>query len=312
MSDNASPAGLAAASEQLRRLLGSDLDYRRRWLVHAQRMRTTEINYAAVSQVVALYLWDQGLKSDTDTDLPRKLRDRIRQALRGELLTYETLTWITQAFGFAREDASQVWDAFAGKSATDLDGDGIAFTLRTPPIPLIKPQQLQTTALFARYYVNRNRALAKIETSHIVVALEDGVDTYAYSPRATASEVDVIAGGKFVRFHDSAPGFTGVEIKLDRPLRKGQQTSLQYSTLHNESKKPCTHLRRATRKRMENIDMRVIFEDVYPVKAWWSTWDAYDEGNIVSDVPAKLENGSELHQFISYAEQAVAGFRWDW
>lgn len=49
-------------------------------MAHVQRMRNEEINYAAVSTVIALHLWDKGLKPDTDADLPRRLRDRVRQA----------------------------------------------------------------------------------------------------------------------------------------------------------------------------------------------------------------------------------------
>jgi len=275
-------------------------------------MRTSEINYAAVTQVVALYLWDHGLKTDTDRDLPRKLRDRVRQALRGEQLTYETLTWLIEAFEFSMDDTHKVWDAFAGGSVTNLGDDGIAFTLRTLPVPIVKPQRHRTTALFSRYYIGADRTLNRIETSHVMVALENGVDTFAYSPRDTLTDAIVISGGSFIGFHKSAPGFIGVEFRLDQPLLKGQYTSLQYFTTHRAAPEQCTQLRRAARKRIDNVDMRVVFDGVYPTRAWWCVWDDYDKGNEVLVTPVKVTHESELHQFIPYVEEAVVGFKWEW
>jgi len=312
MTDTVPPETVASAAAQLRELLASHPVYRQRWRAHARRMRTNEINYAAVSQVVALYLWDHGLKADTDRDLPRKLRDRVRQALRGELLSYETLTWLIEAFEFDTNDRHMVWNAFAGRSVADLGEDGIAFTLRTPPVPIIKPQRHRSTALFSRYYIGGDRTLKRIETSHVIVALEDGVDTFAYSPRDTVTDATVISGGSFVGFHKSNPGFIGVEFKLDHPLRKGQHTSLQYFTTHRAAPEQCTQLRRAARKRIDNVDMRVIFNGVYPTNAWWCAWDDYDKGSEVLMAPVEITSGSELHQFVPYVEEAVVGFKWEW
>jgi hypothetical protein len=312
MPDPMPPGEVVAAAEQLRELLTTHPAYRRRWMAHAHRMRTSEINYAAVSQVVALYLWDHGLKADADRDLPRKLRDRVRQALRGEQLTYETLTWLIEAFEFNTDDTHKVWGAFAGGSMTSLGDDGIAFTLRTLPVPIVRPQRHRTTALFSRYYIGMDRTLNRIETSHVIVALEDGVDTFAYSPRDSLTDATVISGGSLVGFHKSTPGFIGVELRLARPLLKGQYASLQYFTTHRAASEQCTQLRRAARKRIDNVDMRVIFEGVYPRRSWWCAWDDYDKGNEVLVASVEVSHGSELHQFIPYVEEAVVGFKWKW
>src|SRR6266568_2568164 len=200
-----------AAAEALRELLLSQPEYKRRWMAHVRRLRTDEVSYAAVSQVVALHLWDQGIVSDSDTDLPRRLRDRIRQALRGEQLSYETLTWLIEAFEFNVADAHTIWDAFAGTSVANLNSEGVSFTLKTPPVPMVSPQRHQTKAMFSRYFINPNRMLERIETSHAMVALEDGVDIFGYSPRDTIVDVQVIGGGTFSCFRESVPGFIGVE-----------------------------------------------------------------------------------------------------
>jgi hypothetical protein len=308
-----SPDEVAAAAALLREMLQTNAAYRRRWLAHAKRLRSDDISYAAVSQVVALHLWEQGIVSENDTDLPRRLRDRMRHALRGEQLSYETLTWLVEAFEFSVTDAHAIWDAFAGASNVNLSSEGVSSTLKTPPVPMVSPQRHQTKAMFSRYFINANRMLERIETSHAIVALEDRVETFGYSPRDTLVDVQVISGGTLAGFRPSTPGFVGVEFRLDRVLRIGQHASLQYFTTHRETPQPCTQLRRAARNRINDVDMRIIFDDeTLPRRAWWCAWDSYDGGNIVQKTPVELNLHQELHQFLSYVEYSVVGFEWEW
>jgi len=145
-----------------------------------------------------------------------------------------------------------------------------------------------------------------------MVALEDGVDTYAHSARDTLIDMTVVAGGKIVAFHESAPGFVGVEFKLDQPLFKGQPTSLQYVSTHHPTSKPCTEVRRAARGRVDNIDLRVCFDQSRPRRAWWTVWDAHLDGTSVHSEEVDVTDVGELHRFVSFIEQTVVGFRWEW
>ncbi|MGW9438663.1 hypothetical protein [Streptomyces sp. NPDC055607] len=302
----------AEAGRRLRLLLAGRRAYRTRWLAHTQRRRGDDVSYSGVAQVIALHLWDSGLRAETDHALPRRLRDRVRQALLGRQLTHETITWIVESFRFTPEDAAEVWNSFSGHSAVDLDGNGVAFTLRTPPVALVRPQGHRTTALFSRYYISPGRALRSIETSHILVALHDGLDTLAYSPRDTVTEVESVVGGTFVGFRPSSPGYIGVEFQLDRPLAAGEHASLQYTTLHRPASAPCLHVRRAARKRIDNVDIRVVFESARPRHAWWCVWDTYDGSEPVRAIDTEISPEGELHQFFPYLEQAVVGFQWQW
>ncbi|MFB6718696.1 hypothetical protein ACFCV3_00960 [Kribbella sp. NPDC056345] len=205
-----------------------------------------------------------------------------------------------------------MWGLLAGKSATDLGGEGVAFTLTHPAVPLVKPQNHRTIALFSRYFIEPKHSLYRIETSHIIAALEDRVTSYGYSPRDTVEEVIVDSGGRFVGLHDSDPGFVGVEIELDPPLMLGQHSSLQYSTIHQRETQPRNQVLRAARKRLENVDMRVIFDGQPPRRSWWCHWDGYAGGQPSYEVSVDLSATSELHQFVPYLEQAVVGFRWEW
>ncbi|WP_405009466.1 hypothetical protein [Kitasatospora sp. NBC_01539] len=310
--DDPQAQGAAAAGSALRGLLTGRPAYRNRWLAHVRRKRGDGISYSAVSQVVALHVWDSGLRPDTDRDLPRRLRDRVRQALLGEQLTHETVTWLTDSFGFSAEDTALVWEAFSGRSELDLDGSGITFTLRHPPVPLVQPQRHRTTALFSRYHLDADRMLRRTEHSHVLLALEDGVDSYAYSPRDTVTGVESVVGGTFSGFRPSSPGFVGLRFGLDRRLRRGQHASLHYTTVHRPTPGPCVQLRRAARKRIDNVDMRIVFDRAVPRRAWWCAWDDYDAGELVREVPLAVGADGVMHQFLPYLEEAVVGFRWEW
>lgn len=305
-------SGAAAAGNRLRVLLAEHREYRQRWWAHARRRHGNDISYSGVAQVIALHLWDTGLRADTDRELPRKLRDRVRQALLGSQLTHETITWFLESFEFSAEDAREVWDAFSGSSVIDLKGGGIAFTLRNPPVAMIQPQGHRTTALFSRYYISADRSLRRIENSHVIVAVQDGLESFAYSPRDTVTSVESVVGGTFYRFHPSSPGYIGIELKLDRRLTEDEYSSLQYATLHRTTPDPCVHVRRAARKRIDNVDMRVIFEATAPRRAWWCVWDDYSGPEPVRKVPVSISLNREMHQFIPYMEQAVVGFQWEW
>lgn len=306
------PSRVAAAGHRLRVLLAERRAYRYRWSAHTRRQRGSEVSYSGVAQVIALHLWEAGLRADTDRELPRKLRDRVRQALLGKQLTHETITWFFEAFEFSTDDMREVWDAFSGHSAVDLRGSGVSFTLRTPPVALVRPQGHRTTALFSRYYISGCRALKRIETSHVLMALQDGLDVFAYSPRDTVTSVEEVVGGTFSGFRPSSPGYVGVELQLDRKLSTYEYSSLQYATLHRPAPDLCVHVRRAARHRIDNVDMRVIFEAVAPRRAWWCAWDDYSGAEPVRKARVEISPEGELHQFIPYLEQAVVGFQWEW
>ncbi|MER8197574.1 hypothetical protein ABTY00_26905 [Streptomyces microflavus] len=236
----------------------------------------------------------------------------MRQALLGNQLTHETITWFLESFEFSEEDTREIWDTFSGRSAVDLEGGGIAFTLRNPPVAMIRPQGHRTTALFSRYYVSAGRSLRRIETSHVIVATQDDLENFAYSPRDTVTSVESVVGGTFSGFHSSNPGYVGIELKLDRRLAKDEYSSLQYTTLHRATPDPCVNVRRAARKRIGNVDMRVIFEATAPRITWWCVWDDYSGPKPVRKTPVNLSPDREIHQFIPYMEEAVVGFQWEW
>lgn len=89
---------LHAASSYLYELLVRPGKYRKLWELRVDRPGSRPVNEAAVARVLAEYLWEVGERSDTDTELLRRLRDRVSRALAGSVLSAETLRWFVEAF----------------------------------------------------------------------------------------------------------------------------------------------------------------------------------------------------------------------
>jgi uncharacterized protein YneR len=164
-------------SRLLRELLLSRPEYRRRWQERSRRRRSDSINRAGVAQVVALYLWGSGERPDSMTSLPRHIKDRIRRALAGESITPQTLTWFVEAFDMDRHDEDSLWAAFAGDR--DMHA-GISYTI-TRKRDLALRQRHRTIALFARYSIAADHGFIKLRSSHMIMALGDGVDVYPFT-----------------------------------------------------------------------------------------------------------------------------------
>lgn len=311
MAEEPASSGIENAGRLLFDLLTTRPAYKRRWQARTKRLRSPAISYAAVARVVTEHLWEQAIYPDTDQKLARSLRGRIERALQGKALTFDTLEWITEAFEFDEPDRHNVWNAFSGGGVEELEDGGIKNTLINAKPPIITPQRHRTTALFSRYVVDGSQMLKQVDTSHVMVAQEDGVDSYAHNPRDTLLDMRAVAGGKVVAFHESAPGFIGVEFKLSQPLRKGQSTSLQYIATYNPTSQPCTQVRRAARGRTDNVDIRVCFEGTPPRHAWWCVWDDHIDGNALRRLSVDVVDG-QLHRFVPYIEQTVVGFEWEW
>src|SRR3989442_620924 len=102
-------SGVEEAGQYLRELLERLGPYRCLWEQRAGRLRGTQINQAAVGRVLSEYLWDSGLRSEDNVELPRELKDRVMRALEGAVLTPETLSWFIGAFSISEADASRLW-----------------------------------------------------------------------------------------------------------------------------------------------------------------------------------------------------------
>ncbi|GGV30074.1 hypothetical protein GCM10010495_53050 [Kitasatospora herbaricolor] len=123
------PAASAAAGRQLAALLAAPGRYRTRWLRHVARATPGRINQAAVTRVLAEWLWLGGEASEGDI-LPRALRDRVSRALGGRALSAATLRLFVAAFDMTGADEARLWDLLDGRP--DPGADPAALAASTP------------------------------------------------------------------------------------------------------------------------------------------------------------------------------------
>ncbi|GHH71945.1 hypothetical protein GCM10018781_34110 [Kitasatospora indigofera] len=114
----AAPAAAAEAGRHLAALLTAPGRYRTRWLRHVARATPGRINQAAVTRVLAEWLWLGGEASEGDI-LPRALRDRVSRALGGRALSAATLRLFVAAFDMTGADEARLWDLLDGRPEGD-------------------------------------------------------------------------------------------------------------------------------------------------------------------------------------------------
>lgn len=307
MAGDSQAVGAAETSRHLRELLLTRLEYRRLWQEQVERRRTGDISKAGVARVIALYLWGSGEVADSETDLPRNLKDRVRRALEGDAISYQTVSWFIHAFGMDSRDEQTLWATFA------LDQErGISYSM-TSDRGLALRQRHRTIALFERYSIGADRNLATRHTLQTIMALEDDVDVYPFDHEPTSEHVAVIYGGSARKRYVYADGRHMDAIMLDRPLKRGETSSLEYITPYRPGDYCSAELRRSARGRSENIDIAVSFpECALPQAVYWTVWPDQLTGAPVREERVGLDDRNSARQFIRFIEETTVGFRWEW
>jgi len=170
---------LEAVAEYLVQLLSSE-PYRTEWLMYARRPRAGTISQAAVAQVLARYLWDAGLADEHDRDLPRELKDRVGRALRGEVLSPETLNHLIHAFAFDNDEVMELWARY---------GEAVA-----EPSTDVGPGH-RTIMLHEFHYLGVSGLPERHRTVHVIKASVDNLTSYPYLFDTDRAEVVVERGG---------------------------------------------------------------------------------------------------------------------
>lgn len=297
------------ASALLREFLLSRPEYRRLWQEQTERRRSDDVSRAGVARVIALHLWGSGERADSETTLPRDLKDRVRRALAGEILTPETLNWFIAAFGMDERDEHSLWACYAG-DRTQVGG--ISYTIISDR-ELALRQRHRTVALFERYTVSAAGRLVERRTMHTIVALEDEVDTYPFNHEPVIERIDVIHGGKLGRHYIHDDGLHTDAIMLDRKLHKGDTAALEYWSFYPEASYDATEVRRPAHGRSDNIDIALQFRrPALPHNISWAIWPDHSAGRPVSEEPTAVDAQGNVHRFVRFIEETVVGFRWEW
>lgn len=302
--------GIQEAADHLTRLLASPGRYRRQWeRVSGTSVGPREIHLPAVCEVLADWLIDQGELSDRDPSPKRRVRDRVRRALSGEVLTLPTVRAFAGAFDFDVGDLERLEALLSGSSRVRV----LSGRYSGSPAVAAHRRRYRTISLHEHHYVNAQRLPYRHRTSQVIEATEDGVAAHRYIFDSAALTVDVLhggtVGGEILTIGD---GLYGVDIELTRPLHRGETTTLVYETRFSYPEPPPPEFRRAGVNRVENLDLLVQFDPASPPsRVYFASWPALDS-EPENQTPMHLEPDGSVHAFLAGLEHAIAGFHWEW
>jgi hypothetical protein len=298
--------GATAAGEYLNVLLGAR--YRRLWERSSMHVpRTSKVQINAVAGVIARHL---EYANDQTTEY-RRLRDRVRAALRGLEVTTTALSQIIDAFAMSPADAEQLWALARGDGTIKLV-TGTAL----PPGGLYEatgPRRHETIMLHEVHQVGPDRKPASHRTVQTLRAQVDGMDFYPYVFDTNAATVVVRRGGTPGRLYRIDDTFFGMNIELDHELRVDETAMLDLVTTFNYDELPPPELRRGAFHQIEKFMLEVRFDPtMVPQQVYWAEWDNFDNNVITRRQPVELDQALAAHCYHERISRTIVGFCWDW
>jgi hypothetical protein len=315
--------GRQAAAAYLRELLLRPGRFRSNWEQYAERSRTGQINQLAVAEVLARYLWDYPRRPGDSEVLPRQLKDTASRALSGKLLSKAALRLFIEAFALPGFETDQLWKLWGGSSRTRVLSGPRSFRgqARRELESALGPAVHQTLSIHDHHYVGPDGLSTRTRTLQVIEAIADEVARIPYIYDTSALSVDLIQGctGLGAEFREVTSGIFATDLLLASTLGHGETATLEYVTSFSYQQLPHDDLtgelaeyRRAVRRRMENVDIRVEFDPArLPATVWWAIWDGID-GDVVDSEPVSLDAQHSAHRFLSFIENTVVGFHWAW
>jgi hypothetical protein len=312
-----------AAAAYLRELLLRPGRYRSTWEQYAERSRAGQINQLAVAEVLARHLWNYPRRPRDIDVLPRQLKDTTSRALSGKLLSKSALQLFIDAFALPGFEAEQLWKLWEGSSRARVLSGPRSFRgqARRELETAIGPAVHQTLSVHDHHYVGPDGLATRTRTLQVIEAIADNVQRIPYLYDTSALSIDLIQGctGLGAQIREVTSGIFATDLLLARTLGYGETATLEYVTSFSYPQLPHDQLtgefaeyRRAVRRRMENVDIRVEFDPrMLPATVWWAIWDGIG-GDVVSSERVSLDAQHSAHRFLSFIENTVVGFHWAW
>ena len=310
MSREISSSNVQQAAFHLHHLLLRD--YRDRWIRYQrERERRGEVHQRAVTEVLKRFVDRNRAEMRYRGVSLDSLPQRVSRALRGDTLSRATLELFIDAFRFSETDGGRLRRIHDGT-------DKIRVLTGPSAVPAqaaaaLGPARHRTTSVHEHHYVGSDGLPAWHRTQQVIEAIEDRLDRYPYRCDTSTVAVEVEEGGRLAGpLYPLAGGLYAVDILLDEPLALGDETSLTYVTLFHYDETPPPEMRRASRRAMHNISVRVEFHpDKVPRRVWWAVWDGMD-GDIIERDEFELRAARYVFKRLDYIEQSVVGFTWKW
>jgi hypothetical protein len=313
-----SPSAQAAAT-YLRELLLRPGRPRRKWEQYSQRSRVNQVNQLAVAEVLAQYLWQHPRKEGEADLLPRQLKDTVSRALSGKLLARTTLELFLDAFSLPDTEREHLWRLWEGSpNVRMLAGSGALSVATEEQVTAASgPPGHETLSLHDHVEIDVRGRVQSVRTIQVIEALRDGLDRIPYVYDTSVITVETRHGCSTPADTASVvpPDLHVTSLPLIKCLARGDTLTLEYITrLRYQGPVVAEQLnyRRAVRRRVENVDLRVQFDpDNIPPQVWWAIWDGVD-GEIIEQQPASLDSQHSAHRYLRVVEKTVLGFCWAW
>ncbi len=294
------------AGTYLKRVLTQNPLYRGRWTPYVRRA-SAPLSAAAVSRALAMHLWDTGERPDSDTDLPRRLRDLVGRALSGQVLTPATLGWFVEAFDIDDADHHRLTDLLLATGQTPTAG------ARSVGVTELDRSSHRTLSLHEHHYLGPDGSPDHHETLQVIEATEDGLVRHRCIFDTPHVEVEPILGGRIDGpIYPWDEGMYAVDIVFVRPLRHGETTTLKYHATFDYPSAPAQELRRGASSRINNVNLRVQFHPQrLPSSVSFCTWPFLaSQPSQTSEVTLEADHSVQRH--LAFVEQSIAGFTWEW
>lgn len=312
-----------AAAAYLRELLLRPGRARRTWEQYAERNRPGHINQLAVAEVLARYLWHYPRRPGDREILPRQLKDTASRALSGKLLSKSALRLFIDAFGIPAFERDQLWKLWGGSSRIRVLSGPRSFPgqARAELETALGPAVHRTLSVHDHHYVGPDCLPSRTRTLQVIEAITDDVGRIPYIYNTEALTIELIQGctGLRARLTEVTSGFYATEMLLVRTLGLGETLTLEYVTSFTyepvqagEMSGDLRQYRRAVRRRMENVDIRVEFDPrTLPRHVWWAVWDGV-AGPVIDQESVALDSQNSAQRFLRSIENTVVGFHWEW
>ncbi|HUK68083.1 MAG TPA: hypothetical protein VLW50_04895 [Streptosporangiaceae bacterium] len=300
----------AAAAGYLRELLLQPGRYRQRWAQYAERTRPGAINQLAVADVLAHYLWSHPRSAGDADVLPRQLKDTVLRAVSGRMISKASLRLFIDAFDLAGPDAELLWRLWEGE--VRVQAGPRAMQAERPAA--LGPLKHQTLALHDHHYLGAEARPVRHRTLQVIEATVGGLDRIPFHSDSADVALEVGLGCRGVTgpYRKITDVLYATDILLAKSLARGETLTLEYWLAFKFTDRPESDYRRASRLRMENIDIRVEFHpEMLPATIWWASWDGI-EGEVVAQQAASLDSQHSVHHYLRTLENAVVGFHWAW
>ena len=271
-----------------------------------RRRQAHALHQSGICQVLAEYLWGNGLHPVDDEGLPRKLKDRVYRALTGGSLSLATLRWFIEAFEMSPAHTAELL-----RLAGSAEAGGTLIGGRDVVAPgVLPPRRHGTMSLQDVHQVGPDGLPASHRTVQVIRA-EDELDRYPCVFDTDAAGFRVVRGGSCGEPYALGEGLFGIDIVLTEPLRRGETTTVEYETTFWYRVPPPPEFRRAAADRLANVSLRVQFHHLrLPGQVWCSEWPALDAPPVRSE-RVQLDAEKSVQRDYPALERTVVGFRWE-